>query len=281
MSSTAESHLPSASGFDLTAKPLPARFIVRDVWRSRSLIATLARKDFFVRYRRTSFGLLWAVALPLLQATILTIVFGKILKSRAEDYGVYVFSGMVPWSFFSATLGTGATAIVDNTTLANRIYFPRAVLPLISVVSSLYSVAITLVILVGMCIGFGVHLGPEVLLLLPGVLLVAVLAGSFSLVLAALHVYFRDIRFMVSAALTVWLYITPVIFQVEQLPGFLRPFIRINPMTGVVELFRFATVGTHEGWMTSLAITGVWVVALVTIALQLHRRFDRLFADRI
>ena len=178
-------------------------------------------------------------------------------------------------------LNVGSTAIVYNTTLSNRIYFPRAVLPLISVVSNLYSVAITLVILVGLCIGFGVSIGPEIVLLIPGVLLVAVLAGSFALVFSALHVYFRDIRFMVSAALTVWLYVTPVIFQVQQLPRVLRPLIKVNPMTGVVELFRYATVGASRGWQTSLLITGVWVVVLLVAALQLHRRFDRLFADRI
>jgi ABC-type polysaccharide/polyol phosphate export permease len=281
VSSSAARLLPSAQGFDLTATPPPTRLLVRDVWRSRSLVLVLARKDFFVRYRRTSFGLLWAVFLPLLQATILTIVFGKILKSRAPDYGVYVFSGMVPWSFFSSTLSQGSTAIVDNTTLSNRIYFPRAVLPLVPVVSSLFSVVITLAILVVMCFGFGVSLGPEVVFLLAGVALVAVLSAAFALVFSALHVYFRDVRFMVSAALTVWLYVTPVIFRVEQLPHFMRGIIRANPMTGVVELFRFATVGAPPHWTTSLAITGVWIVALGAIALHLHRKYDRLFADRI
>lgn len=257
------------------------RLLLRDLWRSRSLIFVLARKEFFVRYRRTSFGLLWAVFLPVLQATVLTIVFGKILKSRAPDYAVYVFSGMVPWSFFASSFGQGATAIVDNTTLANRIYFPRAVLPLVSVVSSMFSVAITVVLLIVMALGFGVSLGPELLVLPFGVALVALLAACFASVASALHVYFRDIRFIVSAAMTVWLYLTPVIFRVEQLPRLVRPIVRANPMTGVVELFRFATVGASDGWLTSLAVTGAWVVVLLTIALQLHRRFDRLFADRI
>jgi ABC-type polysaccharide/polyol phosphate export permease len=268
-------------GFDLTATPPSARALVADVWRSRSLVATLARKDFFVRYRRTAFGLLWAVGLPLLQATILTLVFGRILRSHAQDYGVYVFAGMVPWSYFSSTLAGGATAIVDNSSLSNRIYFPRAVLPLVSAVSSMYSVAITVAILVAMCIGFGVSLGPEVLLLIPAVALVAVLATSFALVLSAIHVYFRDVRFLVTAALTVWLYVTPIIFQVDQLPHVLRPFVRFNPMTGVVELFRFATVGASPHWELSLLVTGAWILVLVVAALQLHRRFDRLFADRL
>lgn len=270
-----------SEGFDLTAAPPPLRALIGDVWRARSLVAVLARKEFFVRYRRTSFGLLWAVGLPLLQATILTLVFGRLLRSRAEDYAVYVFSGMVPWSYFSATLGAGATAIVDNTSLSNRIYFPRAVLPLVSATSALYSIAITTLLLVGMCVGFGVALGPEVVALLAGVVLVAVLATAFALVLSAIHVYFRDVRFLVTAALAVWLYVTPIIFQVDQLPATLRPFVRLNPMTGVVEVFRFATVGASPGWELSLLVTLAWIAVLVITALQFHRRFDRLFADRL
>jgi ABC-type polysaccharide/polyol phosphate export permease len=268
-------------GFDLTPTPPRVRVLVRDVWRARGLIAVLARKEFFVRYRRTSFGLLWAVGLPLLQAAILTLVFGKLLKSHAPDYAAFVFAGMVPWSYFAATLGGGATAIVDNSSLSNRIYFPRAVLPLVSALSSLYSVAVTVAILIAMCLGFGVNLGPKVLLLVPAVALVAVLASSFVLVLAALHVYFRDVRFLVTASLTVWLYITPVIFQVDQLPHVLRPLVRLNPMTGVVELFRFATVGASSQWTVALAVTGAWILVLGCVAVLLHRRFDRLFADRL
>lgn len=278
--STSPAHLlPSAGGFDLTAKPPPVRDLVRDVWRSRSLLAILARKDFFVKYRRASFGMLWAVGLPLIQAVVLSAVFSRILNNKAHDYPAYVFSGLVPWSFFASTLSQGSTAVVDNASLSNKIYFPRAILPLVSVVSSLYGMVVSLAILIVMCLGFGVHLTWHVVFLLPGVLLVAVLAASFALVNSALHVYFRDIRYMVQASLTVWIYLTPVIFQVQQLPAALRPLIKLNPMTGVVELFRFATVGGSPGWATSLISTGVWTVVLVVVALQLHRRFDRVFAD--
>ena len=147
------------------------------------------------------------------------------------------------------------------------------------VVSSLYGMVISLAILIVMALGFGVSLGPEILLVIPGALLVALLAASFSLVFSALHVYFRDIKFIVTAALTVWIYLTPVIYQVEMLPKSLRPFIVLNPMTGVVQLFRFATVGAPNGWTSSLISTAIWTVLLVVIALRLHRRFDRVFAD--
>jgi len=239
----------------------------------------LARKDFFVRYRRTSLGVLWAVGLPLIQAAVMAAVFSRLLNFRAPDYPVYVFSGMVPWTFFQATLSQGSTSVVDNASLSSRIYFPRAVLPLVPVMSSLYGMLVSMVILVVMALGFGVSIGPEVLLLIPGALLVAVLAGSFALVLSALHVYFRDIRFLVTASLTVWLYLTPVIYTLNMLPSGLRPVVRLNPMTGVVELFRFATVGASENWTLSLVSTGISTLALVILGLSLHRRFDRVFAD--
>ncbi|MEY2469225.1 MAG: lipopolysaccharide transport system permease protein [Actinomycetota bacterium] len=239
----------------------------------------LARKDFFVRYRRTSLGVLWAVGLPVLQAAVMAAVFSRLLNVRAPDYPVYVFSGMVPWTFFQSTLGQGSTAVVDNASLSSRIYFPRAVLPLVPVMSSLYGMVVSVVILVIMALGFGVSIGPEILLLIPAAILVAVLAGSFAMVLSALHVYFRDIRFLVTAALTVWIYLTPVIYQVNMLPRALRPVVKLNPMTGVVELFRFATVGASGTWTVSLISTGIWTVVLLILGLSLHRRFDRVFAD--
>ena len=280
MTTTAHHPLPpSAEGFDLTAKPESVATLVKGIWRSRSLLMVLARKDFFVKYRRASLGALWAVGLPVIQAGVMTAVFSRLLNLHNPDYPVYVFAGMVPWAFFSSTLGPGSTAVVDNSSMSSRIYFPRAVLPLVPVVSALYGMVISLAILIVLALGFGVHLGFPVLLLIPATLLVAVLAAGFSLVLAAMHVYFRDIRFIVNAALTVWIYLTPVIYQVNMLPHALRPLVRINPMTGVVELFRYATVGNVAGWTTSLISTGVWTVLLIVVALALHRRYDRVFAD--
>jgi hypothetical protein len=151
----------------------------------------------------------------------------------------------------------------------------------VSITANAYGFVVNAGVLVLLCLVTGVSLGPEIVMLVPAVGLVAVLASAFALVLAALHVYFRDVRFLVTAALTVWLYVTPIIFQVDQLPHALRPFVRVNPMTGVVELFRDATVGASSGWTLSLVVTAAWIVALVLLALVLHRRFDRLFADRL
>ena len=254
---------------------------LRSLWDSRQLIATLARKDFFVRYRRASLGVLWAVGLPLLQALVFTVIFTHVIKIRtgSSSYGAFVFAGMVPWSYFASTVSGASSAVVDGSGMASRIYFPRAVLPLVPVVANLYSMCITVVILLVLCLALGVHLGLALLLLPPAALLVAVLAASLAMVNAALHVYFRDMKFLVQAFFAVWIYVTPVIYPLHLAPASLRTALQCNPMTGVVEMFRAATVGADPDWQVSLAATGVAMLALASLALFLHRRYDRLFTD--
>ena len=116
------------------------------------------------------------------------------------------------------------------------------------------------------------------LLLVPAAALGLLLGAAFAVVLSALHVYFRDVRYIVQAALLVWVYLTPVIYRLEWI-GSARRFVLLNPMTGVVELYRAATVGAEPGWEWALLWTGVWLVILAVIGLALHRRFDRVFVD--
>jgi len=270
----------AAAGFELRGESTPVRQLLREMWESRGLLAMLARRDFFVRYRRASFGLVWAVALPLLQAVVLAVVFSRVARIKVSDvnYTVFIFSGMISWTYFSGVLGAGSTAIVDNAAMTTKIYFPRAILPLITMASNLYGFAVSATILIGMEIITGVDIGLNVLLLNPGIIVMAALATSFALVFSALHVYFRDMRFVVQAMLIVWFYITPIIYPITLL-GRLGKFVYANPMTGVVELFRAATVGADPGWLTSLWWTLGWIVVMSVIAVALHRRFNRVFVD--
>src|SRR3954451_13968234 len=174
-------------GFELTGPGTAPRQLLREIWTSRRLIAVLARKDFLVKYRRTSLGLIWAVALPAVQAVVLAVVFSHLIGStrglsgvsggRTTAYGVFIFAGMVPWSFFNAAFSTGATSVVDGTGLARRIYFPRAVLPLISVVTALFPLVMTAVILLAMEVALGPEPGVRTLWMVPGMLLVIALAS--------------------------------------------------------------------------------------------------------
>lgn len=266
-------------GFTLTAKPPSVFDVVRDAWKSRELIAILARKDFYVKYRRATFGLLWAAALPLLQALVLAFVVSKFANfETGSHYAVQVLSGTVAWSAFSMVVSTGSTSVVDGAGLSSKIYFPRLVLPLANVVTAAYSLWISVAVLIVTALITGVGLGVYTLYLVPATLIVLVLAAAFSLVLSASHVYFRDTRYLVQAALLVWLYLTPVIYPLSAI-GRARVFIEMNPVTGVAEMFRAATVGADNGWGVSLLWTGAWCVVLLVGGLLLHRRYDRVFVD--
>jgi lipopolysaccharide transport system permease protein len=267
------------AGFELTGGPVPLRSLVGEAWDSRSLIMILAKKDFFVRYRRATFGLLWAAALPVLQALVLSFVVSKFARFDTEGgYAVFVLSGMVGWAAFSGTLAVGSTSIVDGSGLSTKIYFPRLVFPLVSTATSAYGLGISVVVLLLATIISGEGVGAHTLYLVPAVALTLTLAGSCALVLSALHVYFRDVRYLVQAALLVWLYLTPVIYPLEVLGGAQR-YVEANPMTGVVELYRAATVGADPGWPATVLWSCGWCALLLVAGLVLHRRFDRVFAD--
>ena len=266
----------------LTARPGSPRILLRDLWASRQLIATLARKDFFVRYRRASFGLGWAVVLPLLQAAILAAVFSQVVRLRVGlSYAAYVYSGLVAWTYFSATLGSASTSIADSSGMASRIYFPRAVLPLITVVTNLYGLAISMVIMLVVLLVFQVPITLHLLLLVPAVALLLALTLSLALVTSALHVYFRDVRFVVQAVLLALFYLTPVIYPLTLPHGTLAVVVHLNPMTGVVSMFQAAATLTGAPWGPAALVTCAWVAVASGLAALLHLRFDRVFSDRL
>lgn len=256
------------------------RQLASSVWASRELISTLARKEFFVRYRRATFGVLWAAGLPLIQATVLAIVFSRVVRIHTTNsYPVFVFTGMSVWSYFTATVTVGSTAIVDNTSLTNKIYFPRAVLPLVQVRSNLYGLAINVVIVIALAIGFSQSLDAHLLILIPATLLLMLLCSGLVLTLAALHVYFRDIRYIVQAIFTGLLYLTPVFLPLGRYPATLRHVVLLNPATGIAQLFHLAVDGTAADWPTAVIVSATWTVVLGIAAVVLHCSRDRVFAD--
>jgi len=273
------SGMPRRQGFELQGESTPVTSLVAETWRSRGLLAMLAKKEFFVRYRRASFGVLWAVGLPLIQAIVLAAVLSKFVQFNTKvNYTVFIFAGMAAWSFFSGTVTVASTSIVDGQGLSTKIYFPRAILPLVSVASNFYGFVFSLPILLGMCVIAGVPFGVRILLVVPAVGLMLALGSAFSLVLAALHVYFRDVRYIVQAAVMAWFYVTPVVYPLSAAKK-LAPLIRVNPATGMTELFRAAFVGGDPGWIVSLWWALGWLAALAFIGAMLHRRFDRVFVD--
>ncbi len=254
---------------------------VGGLWRHRGVLVALARQDFRVRYKRASLGVLWSVAVPLFQTTVMVFIFsrvGRFGSGGAFSYAGFVLAGMVPWLYASTSITSSTTTIVDGSSLTDKVWFPRAVLALVPPAANLVTLAISAVILVVALPIVGEPLRPRLLLIIPSAGLVVAFCVALGLLLGALYVYFRDLKFMVQAVMLAWFYVTPIVYPA----GALRtagPWLDFNPLTGIAGLFQHAAVGapmpSHRALVVSLATTlVVLVVAVVT-----HRRHDRLFVD--
>jgi ABC-type polysaccharide/polyol phosphate export permease len=268
-------------GFEHRGETSDLGRLLSDLWRSRALIRALARRDFYVRYRRPSFGVIWSVAIPLIQAIVLSVVFSRVIRVKTSiPYPVFIISGIVPWTFFSQSLSTAVRSITGGSGIASKVYFPRAVLPLASVGSNVYALVPTLIVLLGAALAYGIDVTPRWLLLIAGVALMIGLTAAFSLVLAALQVYFRDVAYILTAGLQAWFYGSAVPFPVDIVPaGPLRSLVVFNPATGFVETFRAAFMGMQPHTMDAIVSTIGWTIALLLFAVLLYRRYDRVFVD--
>ena len=239
----------------------------------------LARADFHVRYKRATLGVAWAVAVPVVQALVMAIVFSRIIKvANAATFGAYVLAGVLAWSYFAGTIGTGATAIVDGSSLTDKVWFPRAMLPIVPALANVVGLLVSLVALVVALPLLHTHIGARLLLLPVACVLLVAFTTAVVLVLSALHVYFRDVKFLVQALLLVWFYVTPIAYP-KALLGGLAPIADFNPMTGVVTLFQVAVVGPQLHWVRAVLVASVATVVLLVVAVEAHRRHDRLFVD--
>lgn len=276
---------PAGDGFTLTGPGTPPGELLAELWQSRRLVGVLARKDFFVRYRRTRLGLVWAVVLPLAQAAVLAVVFSSLVGVRITEgrsslsYAVFVFAGMVPWTFFQAAFTAGATSVVDGAGLAQRIYFPRLVLPLVAVTTALFPLVATLVVLLALMVALGPGIGLQTLWVLPGSLLVFGLALGLSLLLSVAQVYLRDLRFAVTAGMTVLFYLTPVIYPISRAPEALQPVLVLLPAAGPVELFRHAVGAADPALWRAVIASVVWALGAGVVGFLLHCRRDRVLTD--
>jgi lipopolysaccharide transport system permease protein len=249
------------------------------MWAHRGVTWVLARKDFQARYKRAALGVLWAVAVPLLQAGALALVFSHFVHpGHGISYGAFVLSGIFPWSYFATALSTSATAIVDGAGLTDKVWFPRAILPLVPCVSGLVGLGISIVLLLIIAPLLGAPIGVRILLLIPACALLIAFTVTLSVAVAALQVYFRDVRFIVTATLTVWIYATPIMYP-QSAVGSLAPWLDFNPMTGVISLFHEAVVGGTGSLVRPLTVSIVVTVVLGVVSVEAHRRHDRLFVD--
>jgi len=254
---------------------------VIDLWRYRELFYFLAWRDVKVRYKQTALGVAWAVLQPLMTMLIFTLLFGKLgnMPSDGIPYPLFYFSALLPWTYFSATLTTSGNSLVANANLLTKVYFPRVILPSSAAFSGLVDFAVGCVLLAGMMVHYRVAPTWELLLWFPLVTLLFVLALGVSMILAALNVKYRDVKYTLPFLVQFWLFATPVIYPMSIIPERYRLLIALNPVSGVIDAFRACLVpGKHIEWQ-SLWISSLITLVIFSFAVFYFKKTERAFAD--
>ena len=254
----------------------------RELWTYRELLGFLAARDIKVRYKQTALGALWAIIQPLATMVVFTLFLGRLggLAERSSGpYPVVTFAALLPWQLFAYALSQSGNSMVDNAHLITKIYFPRLIVPLSSILSGLVDFGVAFLVLLALMFGYGVAPSWAIVTLPLFLLLAIATALGVGLWLAALNVQYRDVRYVIPFLTQVWLFATPVAYESKLVPEAYRPLLGLNPMAGVVEGFRWALLKSAPP-PGSLLLVSVSVTAVLLVSgLYYFRRMERTFAD--
>ena len=257
------------------------------VWEYRELLYFLVWRDVKVRYKQTALGVAWVILQPLISMVVFSLLFGQLLKvpSGEVPYPIFAYAALLPWNYFAASLTRSSTSLVGSAHLITKVYFPRLVIPISGVLSGLVDFAVAFLVLVGLMIYYGIVPTWAVVWLPAFLLLALATALGVGMWLSALNVRYRDVNYLVPFLVQVWMYLTPVVYGTTLIPERFRFLLALNPMTGVVEGFRWALLGRRlaearaPGPLLAVSV-GISLVILVSGAI-FFRSTERTFADII
>jgi lipopolysaccharide transport system permease protein len=256
-----------------------------EVWEFRELLYIMAWREVKVRYKQTVLGLMWILLRPVLSMVVFTAVFGNMLgvDSEGVPYPVFSYAALLPWTYFATSLTRASTSLVASSHLITKVYFPRLLVPMSEIVSGLIDFGVSFLVLIALMVFYGLKPTSAVVFLPLFLLLAMVTALGFGLWLGALNVRYRDINYVVPFMVQLWMYLTPVLYGEASVPESARFLLGLNPMTGVVQGFRWALLGNYldsappSGTLFMMSV-GVAVFVLVTGA-YFFRVTERTFAD--
>jgi lipopolysaccharide transport system permease protein len=253
----------------------------RELWRYRDVAFQIAARDVTVRYRQTAFGIVWAVLQPVGFMVVFSIFFGNLagVSSNGLPYPLFALAALVPWTFFANAMLLGSDSLVANSPLVSKIYFPRIFIPAGVVAAGLLDLFISLVILFIIILAWGVVPSAAVLAL-PALIAIAVATAlGVSAFLSAVNVRYRDVRYVVPFAIQMLLFATPVAYSATLIDQPWRTLYALNPMVGVVEGFRWATLDTGDAPLGLIAVSAASALIILLIGLAYFDRVERRFAD--
>jgi lipopolysaccharide transport system permease protein len=252
----------------------------KELWESRELLYFLVWRDIAVRYKQTVLGVVWAIIQPVFSMLIFTVIFGKLAKlpSDGSPYAIFVYAGLLPWTFFSNAVSSASQSLLNQQALLTKIYLPRLFVPAGPVGSGLVDLAISFGVFACLMVFYRVSPGWGVLVV-PLLVLLTLIAGlGVGLALAAITVTYRDFRYVIPFMIQAWMYLSPVIYPVSMVPERWQWLLAINPMVGIIDGFRAALLGAPWN-ISTLAVSSVSAAVLLIYGLFYFRKTERRFAD--
>ncbi len=256
---------------------------LRDLWLYRELILFMTWRDLKVRYKQTLLGTSWAVLQPFLTMVVFSIFFGNLanVPSDGVPYPIFSYTALIPWTLFSKALHDASRSLVASSHMITKVYFPRMILPLASVLAGVVDFLIAFVELIGMMIYYGIYTTSNIWALPLFLLLALVTAVGVGLWLSALNVLYRDINYVLPFLTQFWMFLTPIAYPSSMVPQRFQTLYALNPMTGVVEGFRWALLGTGQTPGTMTLVSSVVALVLLISGMFYFRRMERQFADMV
>ncbi len=253
---------------------------LREIWEYRELLYFLAWRDIKVRYKQTALGAAWALLQPLFLMAIFTLLFSRVAKVAVPvPYPIFAFCGLLPWQLFAFGLSQSSNSLVQSQNLISKVYFPRLVIPIASVLAGLLDFAIAFLLLLAMMAYYRVPPGKGVILLPVFVLFAVITSLTAGVWLSAINVRYRDVQYTLGFLVQFWMLATPVGYPASVVPARWRWVLVLNPMAGVVEGFRWALLGTGPSPGAMLGVSVGLVLLLLIAGLHYFRRMEKTFAD--
>lgn len=255
---------------------------VKEIYNYREMIYSLIKRELRGKYKASVLGFLWTFLNPLFQLLIYTIVFSVIMRSGIEKFYIFLFVGLVPWTFFSTCLSSGAACVVNQENLIKKIYFPRIIMPISFATSAFINMLLTFIVIFGMLFftGYGVNL--VALCYLPLIMVIEyIMALGICLLSSAITVFFRDMEYILGIVSMAWMYLSPILYTVDMVPEKYQTLFNMNPMAPVIiayqQILYYQQIPKME---TLIQAIGVGVVVLV-IGYVVFERLQRKFVEEL
>jgi lipopolysaccharide transport system permease protein len=254
---------------------------LRELWEYRELLYFLTWRDVKVRYKQTVLGAAWAIIQPFFTMVVFSLFFGKLAKIPSDNipYPIFSYAALVPWSFFANGLSNASSSLVGSANLIKKVYFPRLVVPISSVISGAVDFVLAFIVLLGMMLYYDITPTRNVVWLPLLFVLAFVTALGVGLWLTAMNVQFRDVRYAVPFLINAWMFATPIAYPSSLLGEPWRTLYGLNPMAGVVEGFRWALLGTETAPGPILFVSTIAAMALLVGGAFYFRKMEETFAD--